>query len=611
MPPLELAALRFVTCGSVDDGKSTLIGRLLFESQLVRDDELTALAAESARYGTQGGSLDLALLVDGLQAEREQGITIDVAYRYFTTRRRSFIVADTPGHKEYTANMATGASTADLAVLLVDARKGILTQTRRHLRIVALMGVRHVVVAVNKMDLVGYASATFEAIVAEAQRAAVASGIDQLVVIPISALKGDNVVWRSAATPWYNGPTLLDHLEETHDFTQPRDVPFRMPVQWINRLQRDFRGVCGRIAAGRMTEGASLRVLPSGATTTVHKIVAGADVFGTAGAGDTVTITLSEDLDANRGDVLVDAEVPLACSDHLQCRLLWFGSCDLMRGRTYLLKIHYTEVTAVVTTIRYREDIDTGAHLAADTLTMHDIGVVMINTARPIAFEPYHVNHMLGGFILIDTLTRDTVGAGMIDFAVRRTDSAGRHEIAIAKETRALQLRQRPRCIWLTGLSGAGKSTIANGLDRRLFALGRHSYILDGDAIRGGLNRDLGFSDADRVENVRRVAEVARLMVDAGLIVIVALIAPFRAERETARGLFAAGEFIEVFVDAPLAVCEARDPKGLYAKARSGMIACLTGIDSPYEPPLAPDIHLQTVTSSVDDCVTAVLTALG
>ncbi len=607
----ELTALRFVTCGSVDDGKSTLIGRLLFESRLIPDDELKTLAAESARYGTQGDRLDLALLVDGLQAEREQGITIDVAYRYFTTSNRRFIVADTPGHEEYTANMATGASTAELAVVLVDARKGIMTQTRRHLRIVALMGVRHVVLAINKMDLVDYAVETFDAIVGDGQRAALASGIEHLVVIPISALQGDNIVYRSAAMPWYQGPTLLEHLEEGRDFTRHSEQPFRMPIQWINRANSDFRGVCGRVAAGRIASGASLRVLPSGAMSNVKTVIATTGIGQTACEGDAVTLTLSEAVDVNRGDVLVDANAPLECADHLQCRLLWLSDRELMRGRTYLLKIHYAELPAVITTIRYREDIDTGAHLAATTLALHDIGVVTVNTARPIAFEPYHMNHILGGFILIDPLTRDTIGAGMIDFAVQHTDTAGRHAISIAKEARAIQLRQTPRCVLMTGLSGAGKTTIANAVEQRLFAMGRHSYILDGDALRSGLNRDLGFSDADRVENVRRVAEVARLMVDAGLIVIVALIAPFQAEREVARHLFAQGEFVEVFVDAPLAVCEARDPKGLYAKARSGSLTCLTGIDSAYEPPTEPDIHVRTDVSKLEDCVAAVLRALA
>ena len=586
--------LRFITCGSVDDGKSTLIGRLLFEANCVFDDQMQALESDSKKFGTQGERTDLALLVDGLQAEREQGITIDVAYRFFATAQRKFVVADTPGHEQYTRNMATGASTAQLAVLLVDARKGVLTQTRRHSRIVAMMGVRHVVLAINKMDLVGFEPAVFARIDADYRAFAADLGFASIQAIPLSALEGDNVLVASTHTPWYSGPTLMTYLNQIEVGAPEQAAPFRMPVQWVNRPNADFRGFCGRIAQGEVRPGDCVKVLPSGVVTQVKAIVVWQGERDRAVAADSITLTLTHEVALGRGDVLVAADDAPEVADQFEARLLWMSELALLPGRSYWLKLHTQEVSASVTDIKYREDIDSGNHLAAKTLGMNDIALVKLSLSQPVVFEPYASNRTLGGFILIDKLSFETVAAGMISFALRRASNIHWQALTVDRAARAASLAQTPRCIWFTGLSGSGKSTIANLLEKRLHAQGRHTYILDGDNLRHGLNRDLGFTQADRVENIRRVAEVARLMVDAGLVVLVSFISPFRAEREMARSLFAAGEFVEVFVDASIAECERRDPKGLYAKARRGELKNFTGIDSPYEAPLAPDIHLNS-----------------
>jgi bifunctional enzyme CysN/CysC len=599
--------LRFITCGSVDDGKSTLIGRLLHESRNVFDDQRTALESDSKRYGTQGERVDYALLLDGLQAEREQGITIDVAYRYFATPRRRFIVADTPGHEQYTRNMATGASTADLAVILVDARKGLLAQTRRHTRIVSMMGIRDVILAVNKMDLVEFDRAVFERIDHDYRAFAAACGIARVCSIPISALEGDNVIAASERMPWHRGPALLSCLEETIIAAAPAGEAFRMPVQMVHRPDPEFRAFRGRIAAGRVRAGDRIRVLPSGVETRVKQVIRGFAIVDEARRGDSVALTLADEVDVGRGDVLVAPEGAPEVADQFEARLLWMGEHALMPGRPYLLKIHGKETTATVTAIKYREEIDTGSHLAAKTLALNEIAAVNLSTSQPLAFEPYAANRTLGGFILIDKLTFETVGCGMIDFALRRAANIHWQALDLSKATRAALKHQRPRCIWFTGLPGSGKSTIANLLEKRLHAQGRHTYMLDGDNVRHGLNRDLGFTEADRVENIRRVAEVARLMVDAGLVVLVSFISPYRAERRMARGMFAPGEFVEVFVDAPLEECERRDPKGLYAKARRGQLANFTGIDSAYENPESPEIRLRTAQTPAAACVQGII----
>jgi bifunctional enzyme CysN/CysC len=601
--------LRFLTCGSVDDGKSTLIGRLLYESKGIFDDQLATLEADSKKHGTQGGRIDFALLLDGLEAEREQGITIDVAYRFFASPRRRFIVADTPGHEQYTRNMATGASTASLAVILVDARQGLLTQTRRHTRIVTMLGIRSIVLAINKMDLVGYGETTATAIADEFRTFAATCGVSSVTVIPMSALEGDNVVTRSTQMPWYDGPSLMEHLEQV-EIDDAAPGPFRMPVQWINRPHLDFRGVCGRVSQGVVRPGDLIRVLPSGTTTRVQSIAGWDGDSAQAASGDSITLTFADQVDVSRGDVIALAAQPPEASDQFEVKLLWMGGHELIPGRPYLLKIHTKEVVATVTALKYRLDVNTGAHLAAKTLALNEIGVVNLSVSQPVVFEPYEVSRNLGGFILIDKLTFETVAAGMIDFALRRASNIHWHALTVDKSARAAVKHQIPRCVWFTGLSGSGKSTIANKLEQRLHAHGRHTYVLDGDNVRHGLNRDLGFSEADRAENIRRVAEVAKLMVDAGLIVIVAFISPFRAERQLARALFQEGEFLEVFVDAPLDECERRDPKGLYAKARRGDLRHFTGVDSDYEPPDGPDLHLMTAKSSVDDCVAQVVTRL-
>jgi len=602
--------LRFITCGSVDDGKSTLIGRLLYESKNIFDDQLHSLEGDSRQYGTQGERLDLALLVDGLQAEREQGITIDVAYRFFATDRRRYIVADTPGHEQYTRNMATGASTADLAVILIDARKGVLTQTRRHSRIAAMLGIRHVVLAVNKMDLVGFDEGVFDTIVSSYAGFAAGFEFKSVQAIPLSGLEGDNVLLASDRTPWYRGPSLMEYLD-TVDVSDSRERGgFRMPVQWVNRPNLDFRGCCGRLAGGPLRPGDPVRVLPSGVQTRVKAILAGFEEVAQAHAGDAVTVTLADEVDASRGDVLVAAGAPPEVADQFEARLLWMAEHPMAPGRQYLMKIASKEVTATVTDIKYREDVNTGAHLAAKVLGLNEIATVNLSTGAPVVFEPYSVNRTLGSFILIDKLSFETVGAGMIQFALRRAQNIHWQALEIDRRARAALKHQTALCIWFTGLSGSGKSTIASLLEKRLHAEGRHTYLLDGDNVRHGLNRDLGFTEADRVENIRRVAEVAKLMVDAGLIVLVSFISPFRSERRMARELFAEGAFFEVYVDTPLAECERRDVKGLYAKARRGELKNFTGIDSPYEAPEHAEIHLRPAEDAPERCVEQLLQEL-
>ncbi len=592
--------LRFITCGSVDDGKSTLIGRLLYDTKRVFDDQLQALHGDSRQFGTQGDSLDFALLVDGLQAEREQGITIDVAYRFFSTASRSFIVADTPGHEQYTRNMATGASTASLAVLLVDARKGLLPQTRRHTRIVTMFGIRHLILAVNKIDLVDFSEPVFNAIAGEFASFARDCGVTELLAIPTSATAGDNVAVPSARIPWYSGPTLLQALERAGAPADVPDSPFRFPIQCISRPSPDFRGYSGRVVSGQVQVGDPVRVEPSGLVTTVKQIH-GRHAHR-AVAGESILLTLDHELDISRGDVLSAPASPPAVADQFEAMLLWMGDRELMAGRPYFLKIHTKDVSASVTDIKFRLDVNSGAKLAARQLALNEIASVNLSTSQAIAFEPYTVNRRLGAFILIDKQTGDTVGAGMIQHALRRSTNIHWQALDVTKESRATLKHQQPVCLWFTGLPGSGKSTIANLVERKLLAAGRHTYLLDGDNIRHGLNRDLGFTDADRVENIRRVAEVARLMVDAGLIVLVSFISPFRSERRLARELMAPGEFIEIFVDTPIEECERRDPKGLYAKARQGLVKNFTAIDSAYEIPEAPELTLDTVADDANAC---------
>jgi bifunctional enzyme CysN/CysC len=603
--------LRFITCGSVDDGKSTLIGRLLVDSKLVFEDQLAAIEADSRKWGTQGDAIDFALLVDGLAAEREQGITIDVAYRFFSTERRKFIVADTPGHEQYTRNMVTGASTADVAVILVDARKGVLTQTRRHSHLVGLLGIRQVVLAVNKMDLVGWDRAVFERIEADYRAFAQQLGLEQVTAIPVSGLQGDNIARRSTAMPWYRGPWLMEFLETCPvDETRLQAQPMRLPVQWVNRPNADFRGFCGQLASGQLRPGDPVRVLPSGRETTVARIVAFEGDRALAVAGESVTVTLADEVDVSRGDVIAAAGSPPEVADQFECHLVWMDDEPLLPGRGYWLKIGARTVNASVTEIKHKVNVNTLEPTAARTLALNEIAVCKLALDRPVPFEPYAVNRGLGGFILIDRLSDRTVGAGMLKFALRRAHNIHLQPLDVDKTARAALLGQRPAVLWFTGLSGAGKSRIANAVSRRLHAMGRAAYLLDGDNVRHGLNRDLGFTDADRVENIRRVAEVAALMVDAGLIVLTAFISPFRSEREAARRRFEPGEFIEVHVDVPLAVAEARDPKGLYAKARRGELPHFTGIDSPYEPPEAPELRLPAAELTVDEAAERVIQAL-
>ena len=596
--------LRFITCGSVDDGKSTLIGRLLYETKLIFEDQLEALKLDSQKFGTQGERLDFALLVDGLQAEREQGITIDVAYRFFATPTRRFIVADTPGHEQYTRNMATGASTAQAAILLIDARKGVLTQTKRHSRIVSMLGIRHVALAINKMDLVNWSQEVFDEIELAYRRFAQDLSFETITAIPVSALEGQNVVESSQVEmPWYDGETLLNWLEIVPADQGEMNRPFVMPVQWVNRPHLDFRGFAGRIASGLVEPGDAVRISPSGAKSTVKQIVVYEGLQQTGAAGQSITLVLADDVDVSRGDVIASAAHPIECADQFEADILWMSEHALLPGRPYAALVHNKSASVTITHIKYRLEINTGAHLAARTLALNEIGIVTVSFDRPVPFLPYTENKRLGAFILIDKLTNDTVGAGLIRFALRRASNVHWQALEVTKSARARIKHQEARCLWFTGLSGSGKSTIANLLEKRLHAEGKHTYILDGDNVRHGLNRDLGFTEADRVENIRRVAEVAKLLVDAGLIVIVAFISPYRAEREMARGLFERGEFIEIFVDTPLEECERRDVKGLYAKARRGELINFTGIDSAYEPPPAAEIHLRTVNVSPEICV--------
>jgi bifunctional enzyme CysN/CysC len=585
--------LRFITCGSVDDGKSTLLGRLLYDAGMLPDDQLAALARESRRLHADAdeGVLDFALLTDGLDAEREQGITIDVAYRYFHTARRSFIVADCPGHEQYTRNMATGASNAELAVVLVDARKGVLTQTRRHTYICGLLGIRHVLLAVNKMDLVDYRQDVHEAIAAEYRELARSLGIDHVHCLPVSALNGDNVGSRSPRMPWYDGGSLLERLE-TAEVARFRADDFRMPVQWVNRPDQSFRGYAGTICGGSVARGDEIVVQPGVQRARVERIVTFDGDLERAGEGQAVTLCLDRELDASRGDVIADALRPAPVADQFTCHLLWMGDGNLLPNRTYRLKIGTRTVNARIMSIKHKVDVNSQAQLAARHLELNEVGYCTVGLDDAIAFEPYATNRDLGGFILIDRQSNATVACGMLDFALGRSSNVHWQHVDIDKRVRGASKGQHPLCLWFTGLSGAGKSTIANLVERKLHALGYHTYLLDGDNVRHGINKDLGFTPADRVENIRRIAEVAHLMVDAGLIVLVSAISPYRSERRSARELFGSGEFVEVFVDAPLEECERRDPKGLYRKARAGEIRNFTGIDAPYERPLAPDVHL-------------------
>jgi bifunctional enzyme CysN/CysC len=607
----EQSLLRFITCGSVDDGKSTLIGRLLFESGLILDDQLAALEADSRRNGTVGGELDLALLLDGLSAEREQGITIDVSHRYFSTPRRHFIVADTPGHEQYTRNMVTGASTADCAVILLDARKGVLRQTRRHSHLVALIGIRHVALAINKMDLVEHSEERYREIEAAYREFAGEIGLPDVTCIPVSALAGDNVVEPSEAMPWYDGPTLLRYLEEVEvDLDRIEAAPFRMPVQWVSRPSSDFRGFAGTIAGGAVRPGDEIRVLPRDTRSTIERIVTYDGDLDAAVAGQAVTLTLADEIDASRGDMIAAVDAPPGVADQFEATVVWMADDPMYRGRNYLMRIGSQIATATIAPLKYKLNVDSGEHLAATKLELNEIGVVDLELDRPVAFDPYDDNRETGAFILIDRITNDTVGAGMLRYALRRSANVRWQAVAVDKSLRAAQKGQTPSVLWLTGLSGAGKSTIANLVETELNRLGCHTYMLDGDNVRHGLNKDLGFTQADRVENIRRIAEVARLMTDAGLIVLVSFISPFRSERRMARELMEEGEFLEVFVDTPLEIAEQRDPKGLYAKARRGELANFTGIDSPYEPPENPEVRLEMTTLSPEDGAKIVVDAL-
>ncbi len=594
--------LRFITCGSVDDGKSTLIGRLLYDSKMIFEDQLAALEADSKKVGTQGQNIDFALLVDGLAAEREQGITIDVAYRFFATEKRKFIVADTPGHEQYTRNMITGASTADLAVILIDARQGVLTQTRRHSYLVQLVGIEHVVLAVNKMDLVGYSEDTFKQIVADYTEFASSIGIDSFTAIPISGLEGDNITQVSENTPWYKGQALLDHLENVElVVTRDQEKPFRMAVQWVNRPNLDFRGFSGQIATGTVKVGDTVRVVPSGKTSSIERIVTMNGDLTEAVAGQSVTLTLTDEIDCSRGDVLATAEDAPEVADQFEATIVWMDDEPLLPGRSYWLKIGTQMVSAHVQPPKYQVNVNNMEHLAAKTLELNGIGVAEVATDKPIVFEPYDVNREMGGFILIDKITNATIAAGMLHFSLRRSKNIHWQAIDVDREAHSKLKNQKPFVLWFTGLSGSGKSTIANEVEKRLHIMNRHTFLLDGDNVRHGLNRDLGFTDADRVENIRRIGEVAKLMTDAGLIVLTAFISPFRAERQMARAMLPEGEFVEVFVDTPLDVAEQRDVKGLYKKARAGDLKNFTGIDSPYEAPSNAEIRIDTTEMSAKE----------
>ena len=603
--------LRFITCGSVDDGKSTLIGRLLYDSKMIFEDQLAALESDSKKMGTQGQEIDFALLVDGLAAEREQGITIDVAYRFFATEKRKFIVADTPGHEQYTRNMVTGASTADLAVILIDARKGVLTQTKRHSYLVHLLGIRHVVLAVNKMDLVNYDQKTFDKIVSDYREFADSIGIESFVAMPISGFKGDNITGPSGKTPWYAGPSLLPYLETVEvNNTLNQQKPFRMPVQWVNRPNLDFRGFSGTIATGSIKPGDEIRVLPSGKTSTVGRIVTFDGDKEEAVAGEAVTLTFTDEIDCSRGQVITTAKEPVEVADQFESTLVWMDEDELLPGRAYWMKIGTQTVSATVAHPKYQVNVNTMEHLAAKTLDLNAIGIANVTTDRDIPFEAYAENRDLGGFILIDKVTNRTVAAGMINFALRRAQNIHWQAVDISRDDHAAMKNQKPAVLWMTGLSGSGKSTIANIVEKKLARMNRHTFLLDGDNVRHGLNKDLGFTDADRVENIRRVGEVAKLMTDAGLIVITAFISPFREERDMVRGMMQPGEFVEVFVDTPLEEAERRDVKGLYAKARSGALKNFTGIDSPYEAPQNPEIRIDTTAMTPDEAADLIIAKL-
>ncbi|WP_176594497.1 sulfate adenylyltransferase subunit CysN [Sphingobium sp. EM0848] len=600
--------LRFITCGSVDDGKSTLIGRLLYDSKMIFEDQLAALEADSKRVGTQGQDIDFALLVDGLAAEREQGITIDVAYRFFNTEKRKFIVADTPGHEQYTRNMVTGASTADLAVILIDARKGVLTQTRRHSYLAHLIGIKNIVLAINKMDLVDYDQAVYDGIVKDYTEFANSIGIKAFTAMPISGFKGDNITGPSENTPWYKGPALIEHLETVEvDQVSDQEKPFRMAVQWVNRPNLDFRGFSGQIATGTVRKGAAIRVLPSGKTSTVSRIVTLDGDLDVAVAGQSVTLCFADEVDCSRGDVIAASDNPPQAADQFEATIVWMADEEMLPGRPYWLKIGTQTVTATVQHPKYQVNVNTMEHLAAKTLELNAIGVANLSTDKQIVFEPYEANRTLGGFILIDKITNATVAAGMLHFSLRRAQNVHWQATDVSRDFHANLKNQKPAVLWFTGLSGAGKSTIANLVEKKLARMNRHTFLLDGDNVRHGLNKDLGFTDADRVENIRRVGEVAKLMTDAGLIVITAFISPFRAERDMVRQMMQPGEFIEVHIDTPLAEAEARDVKGLYKKARSGELKNFTGIDSPYEAPEDPEIRIDTTGMSAEEAADAIV----
>lgn len=603
--------LRFITCGSVDDGKSTLIGRLLFESKMLFEDQLAAVEADSRKFGTQGEDIDFALLVDGLAAEREQGITIDVAYRFFSTNLRKFIVADTPGHEQYTRNMVTGASTADAAILMVDARRGILTQTRRHSYLVNLIGIRHIIVAINKMDLVDYSEKTYNRIVEEYRDFAKQIGIEEVTFIPLSALKGDNIIEPSSRMPWYHGTTLMGYLETVEvDDTIMQRSPFRMAVQWVNRPNLDFRGFAGTITGGVIKPGTRIRALPSGKESLVERIYTHDGDLPEAVAGQSVTLTLTDEIDISRGDLICEATAPASVAQQFEATIVSMTEEPLLPGRTYLMKVGTKTVTASITEIKYLVNVNTMEHMAGKNLELNAIGVCNINLDQNIPFDAYAENRDTGGFILIDRMTNNTIGAGMLRFALRRSHNITMQHVDVDKQARQKLKHQKPCVLWLTGLSGAGKSTIANLVEKKLYALGHHTYLLDGDNVRHGLNKDLGFTDTDRVENIRRVAEVAKLMVDAGLIVITAFISPFRSERDMARSLLEPGEFIEVHIDTPLEVAEQRDVKGLYKKARRGELKNFTGIDSPYEAPENPECRINTVDMDIDSAADGIISIL-
>ncbi|WP_407180948.1 sulfate adenylyltransferase subunit CysN [Bradyrhizobium sp. STM 3562] len=603
--------LRFITCGSVDDGKSTLIGRLLHDSKMIYEDQLQALARDSVKHGTTGSDIDFALLVDGLEAEREQGITIDVAYRFFTTPRRSFMVADTPGHEQYTRNMATGASNAQLAIILIDARKGVLVQTKRHSFICSLLGIRHVVLAVNKIDLVDYRKEVFDRIVGDYVAFASTLGFTSIVPVPISARYGDNIIDRSGNTEWYHGPCLLDYLESVDIQSEVAGLPFRFPVQWVNRPNLDFRGYAGTVASGSVAVGDDIVAAASGRISRVRRIVTYDGDVASAEAGDAVTITLEDEIDISRGDMLARPTERPEVADQFAAHVIWMDQEALVPGRSYAIRVGTQSIpTGSITAIKYKIDVNTREHLAARTLGLNEIGFCNIATALPASFDAYEANRRTGSFIIIDRYTNRTVGAGMIAFPLRRATNIAWQPLTVGKQERAALKHQKPCIIWFTGLSGAGKSTIANMVDQKLFARSHHTMLLDGDNVRHGLNRDLGFTEADRVENIRRVGEVAKLMVDSGLIVICSFISPYKAERDMVRNLVGDGEFIEVFVDTPIDECVRRDPKGLYSKAKSGKIKNFTGIDAPYEPPVAPEVYLQTVEDSPERLAEKVIDGL-